>query len=109
MLGELTPANPVPGFAGSRSGALIATAWASMVHLGNDGFLRVTDQIMRVRTRRPAWGRALRVNWGRPACASKAAAPASRGALAADALPAHAARRAAARQRLGGKHSARHT
>ncbi|KAK9826850.1 hypothetical protein WJX81_007792 [Elliptochloris bilobata] len=37
-----------PGFAGSRSGALIATAWASMMHLGNEGFLRVTAQIMQV-------------------------------------------------------------
>ena len=35
-----------PGFAGSRSGALIATAWASMVHLGTEGYLRVTAQIM---------------------------------------------------------------
>ena len=34
------------GFAGSRSGALIATAWASMVHLGTEGYLRVTAQIM---------------------------------------------------------------
>ena len=38
-----------PGFAGSRSGALIATAWASMLHLGNEGFLRTTAQIMQAR------------------------------------------------------------
>ena len=31
-----------PGFAGSRSGALIATAWASMVHLGEEGYLAAT-------------------------------------------------------------------
>lgn len=39
-----------PGFAGSRSGALIATAWASMLHLGNEGFLRITAQIMQARS-----------------------------------------------------------
>ena len=38
-----------PGFAGSRSGALIATAWASMLHMGNEGFLRITAQIMQAR------------------------------------------------------------
>lgn len=27
-----------PGFAGSRSGALIATAWAAMIHLGREGY-----------------------------------------------------------------------
>lgn len=27
-----------PGFAGSRSGALIATAWAAMLHLGREGY-----------------------------------------------------------------------
>ncbi len=31
-----------PGFAGSRSGALIATAWAAMVHLGEEGYLAAT-------------------------------------------------------------------
>lgn len=31
-----------PGFAGSRSGALIATAWAAMVHLGEEGYLQST-------------------------------------------------------------------
>lgn len=36
-----------PGFAGSRSGALIATAWASLVHLGIEGYLRITDGIMK--------------------------------------------------------------
>lgn len=36
-----------PGFAGSRSGALIATAWASMVHLGEEGYLRATDGMMK--------------------------------------------------------------
>ena len=38
-----------PGFAGSRSGALIATAWASLVHLGRQGFLDATGRIMKVR------------------------------------------------------------
>lgn len=36
-----------PGFAGSRSGALIATAWASMVHLGEEGYLQITDGMMK--------------------------------------------------------------
>jgi len=36
-----------PGFAGSRSGALIATAWASMVHLGEEGYLQLTGDIMK--------------------------------------------------------------
>lgn len=40
-----------PGFAGSRSGAVIATAWASLVRLGEDGFLRATAAIMEVATR----------------------------------------------------------
>lgn len=35
-----------PGFAGSRSGALIATAWASLVHLGREGLLEATARIM---------------------------------------------------------------
>lgn len=38
-----------PGFAGSRSGALISTAWASMVYMGESGFLDVTQKIMKVR------------------------------------------------------------
>lgn len=37
-----------PGFAGSRSGALIATAWASLAHLGRDGFLAATAGLMAV-------------------------------------------------------------
>ena len=36
------------GFAGSRSGALISTAWASMIHQGEEGYLRITDQMMKV-------------------------------------------------------------
>lgn len=36
------------GFAGSRSGALIATAWASLVHQGEQGFMRITHQLMQV-------------------------------------------------------------
>lgn len=36
------------GFAGSRSGALIATAWASLVHMGEAGYLRVTEEILEV-------------------------------------------------------------
>lgn len=35
-----------PGFAGSRSGALIATAWASLVHMGQQGFMDVTQKLM---------------------------------------------------------------
>jgi glutamate/tyrosine decarboxylase-like PLP-dependent enzyme len=46
----MSPVLPA-GFAGSRSGALIATAWASMVHLGEAGFLDITKRIMQVRHR----------------------------------------------------------
>lgn len=35
-----------PGFAGSRSGALIATAWAAMVHLGRDGYVAAARGVM---------------------------------------------------------------
>ena len=35
-----------PGMAGSRSGALIATAWAAIVHLGNAGYLKATQETM---------------------------------------------------------------
>lgn len=35
-----------PGFAGSRSGALIATAWSSLVHMGEQGFMHITHQLM---------------------------------------------------------------
>ena len=42
------------GFAGSRSGALIATAWASMVHLGETGFLDITKRIMQARRAKPS-------------------------------------------------------
>lgn len=35
-----------PGFAGSRSGALIATAWAALVHLGEEGYMRITEGMM---------------------------------------------------------------
>ncbi len=38
-----------PGFAGSRSGALIATAWTALVHLGESGYLAHTAKIMQVR------------------------------------------------------------
>jgi glutamate/tyrosine decarboxylase-like PLP-dependent enzyme len=34
-----------PGIDGSRSGGLIASAWASMVHLGRDGYLAYAKQI----------------------------------------------------------------
>ena len=37
------------GFAGSRSGALIASAWAALVHLGEEGYLAITRDIMQVR------------------------------------------------------------
>lgn len=37
-----------PGLAGSRPGALIAAAWVSLIHLGLEGFLRTTEQIMAV-------------------------------------------------------------
>jgi glutamate/tyrosine decarboxylase-like PLP-dependent enzyme len=40
---------PWAGFAGSRSGALIATAWAAMVHQGQDGYLRITDAMLKAR------------------------------------------------------------
>lgn len=40
-----------PGFAGSRSGALIATAWAALVHLGEEGYLAATDAMMRAAQR----------------------------------------------------------
>lgn len=35
-----------PSMAGSRSGALIATAWASLLHLGRDGLLAAAERIM---------------------------------------------------------------
>lgn len=35
-----------PGFAGSRSGALIATAWTALMHLGEQGYLDHTAKIM---------------------------------------------------------------
>ena len=35
-----------PGFAGSRSGALIATAWASLMHLGRTGFMEATANML---------------------------------------------------------------
>lgn len=37
-----------PGFAGSRSGALISTAWTALVHLGWDGYLDITRRVMQV-------------------------------------------------------------
>jgi len=37
-----------PGFAGSRSGALIATAWASLNHLGRRGLVELTRGIYEV-------------------------------------------------------------
>ena len=36
------------GFAGSRSGALIATAWASLVHMGEEGYLSITQKMLAV-------------------------------------------------------------
>ncbi|KAI3426347.1 hypothetical protein D9Q98_008720 [Chlorella vulgaris] len=36
-----------PGFAGSRSGALIATAWASLVHMGEEGFMVAAETMMK--------------------------------------------------------------
>ncbi len=35
-----------PGFAGSRPGALIAQAWATMVHLGHEGYVRATREVL---------------------------------------------------------------
>ena len=35
-----------PGFAGSRSGALIATAWAALVHMGREGYMEATRSMM---------------------------------------------------------------
>jgi hypothetical protein len=37
-----------PGFAGSRSGALIATAWASLVHMGEEGFMVAAGELQLV-------------------------------------------------------------
>mmetsp|Transcript_39584 Transcript_39584/g.101195 ORF Transcript_39584/g.101195 Transcript_39584/m.101195 type:complete len:260 (-) Transcript_39584:203-982(-) len=37
-----------PGFPGSRSGALIATAWTSLAFMGLDGFLQVTKKILAI-------------------------------------------------------------
>lgn len=37
-----------PGFAGSRSGALISTAWAALVYLGRDGYVDITRCMMQV-------------------------------------------------------------
>ena len=34
------------GMAGSRSGAVMATAWAALVHQGWDGYLRATERMM---------------------------------------------------------------
>ncbi|MEO5850905.1 MAG: aspartate aminotransferase family protein [Nocardioides sp.] len=34
-----------PGIEGSRSGGLLASTWASMVHLGRDGYRRYAEQI----------------------------------------------------------------
>lgn len=39
-----------PGFAGSRSGALIATAWAAMAHLGQEGYLQAVEGMMTLAT-----------------------------------------------------------
>eukprot|EP00891_Asterochloris_glomerata_P007131 jgi/Astpho2/7131/Aster-08310 len=35
-----------PGFAGSRSGALIASAWASLMHQGQEGYQAITKKLM---------------------------------------------------------------
>ena len=40
-----------PGFAGSRNGALIATAWAAMVYHGLEGYVENTKHMMRCATR----------------------------------------------------------
>lgn len=40
-----------PGFAGSRNGALIATAWAAMVYHGLEGYVENTTLMMRCATR----------------------------------------------------------
>ena len=36
------------GFAGSRSGALIASAWASLMHQGQEGYQAITKKLMEV-------------------------------------------------------------
>ncbi len=36
------------GFAGSRSSALTATAWTSLVHMGEQGFMHINHQLMQV-------------------------------------------------------------
>ncbi len=35
-----------PGFAGSRPGALIAQAWATMMRLGHDGYVQATREVL---------------------------------------------------------------
>ncbi len=35
-----------PGFAGSRPGALIASAWAAMMSMGHDGYVNATRQVL---------------------------------------------------------------
>ena len=47
------------GFAGSRSGALIATAWTSMAHLGQQQYLQLTDAIMKVHLQKAVPGASL--------------------------------------------------
>ena len=40
-----------PGFAGSRNGALIATAWAAMIYHGLEGYIENTTHMMQCATR----------------------------------------------------------
>jgi sphinganine-1-phosphate aldolase len=40
-----------PGMSGSRSGGIIAAAWAAMVTLGRSGYLAIADDIFRTATR----------------------------------------------------------
>jgi glutamate/tyrosine decarboxylase-like PLP-dependent enzyme len=47
-----------PGFAGSRPGALIASAWAAMMSMGHDGYVQATRQVLET-------GRAVKAAIGR--------------------------------------------
>ena len=40
-----------PSMAGSRSGGVVATAWCSMLHLGEAGYLALTDRMMKATQR----------------------------------------------------------
>ncbi len=62
-----------PGIEGSRSGGLRATAWASMVHLGRDGYLKYAKAIFEAADAHEGGGRVApraAARWGRRRSAS---------------------------------------